>query len=57
MSMKSTASRIAFYTRKANEYGKRRQRSAVRYARLLLYKAAVTRQIYVERGAIHVAES
>lgn len=61
--MKSTANRIAYFTRKANQYGERRYdflrgRSAERpharrYARLMAYKAAVTHQIYAERGVIN----
>lgn len=61
--MKSTANRIAYFTRKANQYGDRRydflrgrsvlRPPARRYTRLMAYKAAVTRQIYVERGVIN----
>lgn len=59
--MKTTVDRIAFFTRKANQYGARRfdysrgrsaKRSpAGRFKRLMAYKAAVTRQIKAERGA------
>jgi len=60
MKRKSTADRIAFFTRKANEYGARRfeylrgrnvkKPPTGRYKRLMAYKAAVTRQILAERG-------
>ncbi|GGG08604.1 hypothetical protein [Paenibacillus aceti] len=59
--------RIAFFTRKANEYGALRydylrgrsakRPPALRYKRLLAYKAAVTRQIITERGSLHEAQS
>lgn len=63
MSTKTTADRIAYFTRKANHYGARRydylrgrtasRPPALRYKRLLAYKAAVHRQILAERGVIH----
>lgn len=63
MSTKTTVDRIAFFTRKANQYGARRydflrgrsasRPPALRYKRLLAYKAAVTAQILAERSVIH----
>ncbi|CAM4377889.1 hypothetical protein U9M73_13240 [Paenibacillus phoenicis] len=57
--MKTTVDRIAYFTRKANQYGALRfdclrgrsaKRSpAGRFNRLMAYKAAVTRQIKAER--------
>ncbi len=61
MSTKTTADRIAYFTRKANHYGARRydylrgrtakRPPAGRFNRLMAYKAAVTRLILAERGA------
>ncbi|MNP65091.1 hypothetical protein D3C76_1606520 [compost metagenome] len=61
--MKTTADRIAFFTRKANQYGRARydylrgqsaaRAPALRYKRLYEYKAAVARQILAERGVIN----
>jgi hypothetical protein len=61
--MKTTADRIAYFTRKANQYGARRydylrgrtasRPPALRYKRLLAYKAAVHRRILAERGVFH----
>lgn len=55
MGEKSNEARIAYYARKANEYGARRfdylrgrsaeRPAAGRYRRLMAYKAAVTRRI------------
>jgi hypothetical protein len=63
MSTKTTVDRIAYFTRKANHYGARRydylrgrtasRPPALRYKRLLAYKAAVHRRILAERGAIN----
>lgn len=57
--MKSNVDRIAFFTRKANEYGACRfdylrgrsaeRPAAGRYRRLMAYKAAVTRRIKADR--------
>lgn len=61
--MKTTADRIAYFTRKANQYGARRydflrgrsasRPPALRYKRLLAYKEAVKLQIMSERGVIN----
>lgn len=61
--MKTATDRIAYFTRKANQYGARRydflrgrtasRPPALRYKRLLAYKAAVHRNILAERGVIH----
>ncbi|GGG15742.1 hypothetical protein [Paenibacillus aceti] len=59
--------RISFFTRKANEYGDLRydylrgrsakRPPALRYKRLLAYKAAVTQQIISERGNLREDQS
>ncbi|GIP13997.1 hypothetical protein J1TS5_61670 [Paenibacillus macerans] len=56
---KSAIDRIAYFTRKANQYGALRfdflrgrsakRPPALRFKRLMAYKAAVTRQILAER--------
>ncbi|WP_410770114.1 hypothetical protein [Fontibacillus sp. BL9] len=61
--MKPVPDRIAYFTRKANQYGRARydflrgqsatRPPALRYKRLYDYKAAVARQILAERGVIN----